>query len=41
MLTGPKQTSVVMRSKPELTEKTVSLKMKQFLSLLRQDLGQI
>ena len=30
-----------VRSKPEGTVETVSLKMRQFLSLLRQDLGQI
>ena len=33
--------TLAVRSKPEGTVKTVSLKMRQFLPLLRQDLGQI
>ena len=33
--------TLAMRSKPEGTVKTVSLKMRQFLPLLRQDIGQI
>ena len=33
--------TLAVRSKPEGTVKTVSLKMRQFLLLLRQDLGQI
>ena len=33
--------TLAMRSKPEGTVETVSLKMRQFLSLLHQDLGQI
>ena len=33
--------TLAVRSKPEGTVAKVSLKMRQFLSLLRQDLGQI
>ena len=33
--------TLAVRSKPEGTVKTVSLKMRQFLPLLRQDIGQI
>ena len=33
--------NLAIRSKPEVTEEIVSLKMRQFLSLLRQDLGKI
>jgi len=37
MFTEPKQT---WQSEPAVTEEIVSLKMRQFLSLLRKDLGQ-
>ena len=33
--------TLTVRSKPEGTVETVSLKMRQFLSILRQDIGQI
>ena len=38
---SPTEKTLAVRSKPEGTVETVSLKMRQFLSLLRQDLGQI